>query len=187
MALPTVDEVKDYLRVEHDADDDLITALRTAAIGAIQIYLGVPIVGVERTYSDRALSGRRGGPTSLILPVTPIDPATLEVVDLDGNDVDAADLTVDAATGIVRYTDGSPFPFGPYAITVEVGLEFDPEYEDTIEPVLGLAIRDVVADWYRNRNPRATNESSSGVSVSYTVDELPPRVRATLNPLRRSL
>lgn len=189
MALLTVDEIKEQLRVEHTADDTHIVVLRTLALGLIQAFIGRPIVAVERTFADRADSQvyNGGGPRSLIVPETPIDPASIAITDKDGTVVDTDDLAVDAETGIIRFTDGDRFPFGPYAITVDVGLSALSRYADEIEPVVNAALLDTVADFYQRRSPGATSESSAGVSRSYTTEDIPPRTRGTLLLLRGTL
>jgi hypothetical protein len=49
MSLPTRDEIKAYLRVQHTADDALLDRLRTAAIAAIETFLGASLT-VGRTF-----------------------------------------------------------------------------------------------------------------------------------------
>lgn len=37
----TLEEVKAHLRIDHDAEDDLILAYRDAALGAVEDYTGI--------------------------------------------------------------------------------------------------------------------------------------------------
>lgn len=183
MALPTLNDVKRYLRKQTTNEDTLITALLASAIGRVETYLRRPIEAVSQTFVDEA----EGAPCSLILPVTPVSALT-SVTDADGTTLTIADLRFSIETGLVKYKDGSAFVNGPYTIVATVGLSARVGYASRIEPVISQAIFDTVADLYQHRNPNATNEmAGGGVAVTYSTgnaEGVPHRVAAMLAPFR---
>lgn len=186
MSLYTVADLKAYLRVEHGADDALLSALALSAVGMIESYLQRPILSASRTVVDVAQPANGGQVGALLVPTWPIG-AVWSVVHDDGEVLDVSTLAI-GANGMIRRTDGTVFRRGPWSITVTVGLEHDPYYAERVEPVLQQAVRDVVADLYLRRNPAATAENEGGgVSQSYgAVDAqgIPLRTAAMLRPWR---
>lgn len=189
MALPTIIDVKRYLRVQTTAEDTLLTALLASATQLVEAYLGRPILTVAaRAMTDEGKTlTAYGVVTKLLVPVTPYDAATLAITDADGT---ALTLTTDYRvgdpwTGEVFAAVGTSFPNGPYTLTADVGLETASDYATRIEPVLFVCILDVVADLWHRRNPAASTESTGGgVSTTYTAEGIPARTAAMLAPFR---
>lgn len=185
--LISVSDVRDYLRIETNVEDAMLTREIAAAQGMAESYLGRPI----NARSIDVVAATRGGacPTQLVIPsfATPIDTTTTTptIYDVNGDEVDETTYTIpDPSVGIVRAVPGRSFARGPYAVTVRAGLELLPEYEALIAPALASAILDIVADRYQRRNPAATSESGNGMSASYGASGLPPRVESVLNQWR---
>lgn len=188
MSLPDVDSLKSYLKIEHTAEDALLASLRAEALGKIQTFIGCPVVADERVFFDEAETNAEQAPRSLLIPETPVDVDTLVVKDKDDATISAALLRTDPSSGIIRYRDGlTRFTNGPYEITVEVGLDTLGNYDAEIEPIVSSALRDVVADLYRRRNPAASSETSAGTSVAYHDSGLPLRVAESLLEIKRPL
>lgn len=183
MALPTLAELKSYLRKQTTNEDTLLASLLASATGRVETYLRRPIDADEREYVDDA----DGAPCSLIVPITPVG-TVASIEDADGTALDLTLLRVGRETGLIKYKDGSHFENGPYTITVQVGLSLRDGYATRIEPVIRQAIFDTAADLYQARNPRASSEmAGGGVSVAYTQgneEGVPHRVAAALAPFR---
>lgn len=195
MALPDLDDAKEYLKVEHANDDALLTRELVGAFADVQAYLRVPILAEERTaYIERSADSLYRSTTRLHLPWYPIaadssaTPA-LTITDNDGDVlVEGTDYRLDLRTGIIYGLSASTFlPFSkwPYSVTAFVGLDARSDYATAIEPVLFTAILDVVADRYQRRSPAASSETTGGgVSTSYGELGLPTRVCRRLDPFR---
>lgn len=198
MALPTVPDLKRYLRIETSAEDVVLAGLLAGAIGRVRALLDRPIAATSTTYvvEDRRatalnvsrLSAERQGATFLRIPDTPVaaDPAVV-ITDANGDIVPAADYRLTPATGLLRAVNGL-FDAFPYTIVATVGLETRDDYDEGVEPVLGAAIIDVAADLYHRRNPAATAErAGGGAGVEYSSDRpgIPGRVRDLLAPFAR--
>lgn len=192
MALIAVDDVKDYLRIQHSAEDTMLEAWRLQAVAAVEAEIGRPITVLLRTFTLECPEFATSA-SKLFVPLYPIAVtdsglSTADLVLVDGNDatlVEGIDYRLDVRTGIIRPITGS-FATFPYTVTAYVGLQALDEYDARIEPVLNAAILDVVADRYQRRNPAATSEDSSNVSAGYTTSNpgLPQRVRDLLAPWR---
>jgi uncharacterized phiE125 gp8 family phage protein len=192
MAALTVQDCKDYLRVEHAAEDTMFIGWLASAVAAVEAEIGRPIEPVERTWIiEQALH-----PSKLFVPLYPIaiaDSAAatddLVLVDGDGDTLlEDTDYRLDLRSGVITATnsDGSLgcFSVYPYTITAHVGLSVLDDY-DRIEPILNAAILDVVADRYQRRNPATSQEATGGgVSTSYTASGLPQRVADLLKSLK---
>ena len=191
MALATLKDAKDILRVQTTAEDSLIEQFRARAQAMVETYIGVPITAVTDTVTDYSqLSVRAYAHKSMLrLDRYPIATSPAPVVtDTDGNVIAASTYTVDGRSGLIRATPGNAFDNGPYTIAGTIGLSAHPNYASRIEPLLNAAILDVVADFYSRRNPSTAMESAGGgVNVSYVHDGLPPRLCAMLAPLRVSV
>jgi hypothetical protein len=190
MALVTTATLKRRLRIQTTAYDTTIEECLNDALGACQAYLGRPIVSRNRAFVDRAESERAyASVTKLLVPVTPLLPATVVVTDRDGVTVDSADYAVrDRWSGVIEAAEGVTFANGPYTIACDVGLDCAEEYADTIEPAINALLTDVALDYYQRRNPAAASESAGGgIMQTYNESantELPSRIRAQLAPWR---
>jgi hypothetical protein len=189
MALLTVAQCKDFLRIEHTAEDTPLALWLAMAFAQCEAELGRPIAGVSRSWTDDACSHRAYGIVDqLIVPVTPFDIATLAIEDTDGLTLTTTDdyyAPVTGWEGVVRARPGISFSNGPYTLTATVGLDEAAEYATLIEPMLNAAMLDVVSDRWHRRNANATSESTGGgVSTSYMPSGLPTRAAELLNPWR---
>jgi len=189
MSLPTLNDLKDHLRIPQGAhgQDTLLTDKLAQATGRVRSYLCTPITAEEKTFRDPAETAVvYGAILELVLPEGPVDPdEDLTVVDADGDTVAATDYELDAELAVIRAVPGRSFGNGPYQITATVGLSADPDYSTVIEPVVRAAILDLGADLYQQRNPASMTESAGGgVSVSYAAGGLPARTASMLEQYR---
>lgn len=192
MTLVTKVEVKALLRrpAGETAEDTLIDGWIAQAKALIQQDVGVPIVGVTRSWTDRAVTHRADyHPPTLQLPY-PMDVSTLVVKDGDlntlvvGTDYDTSEVN---NSGLLHAARGFAFTNGPYSGTAKIGLDQHPDYALVIEPILNNILLDVVSEWYQNRRPGASSETDPGVSVSNLPDSLPPRVARQLRSISPTL
>lgn len=190
MALPTVNDLIAYLRIESEestAETGLLTNLLARAKAAVEAWLDVPISTLsDQEFTDEGCTDPFGPSLrKLLVPYSPIDATSVVVEDKDGDTVVATDYRVKGLTGEIIADPGVLFTNPPYTITCDVGLATHPQYGTRIEPVLSQAILDLAADYYHARNPRASSESAGGgASTSYTDKIMPERVRLALQPYR---
>lgn len=165
MALPTVSDLKAYLRIEHDAENALLAALLVRAQAQVEAWCDVPITAEAQTFVD-AGDTLDTALTSLIFPRRPI--ANVTAVDADGNTVPAAEYRVNSNAGMLISNPGESFLYPPYTITADVGLSLRPDYA-RIEPLIGALLLDLAADLYQRRTPSAASETAAGTSVTWDV------------------
>lgn len=167
MALPTVSELKAYLRIESNAENALLQALLDRAKAQLEVWIDTPITAVSTTAVDRAdtISGQVC--TSLIFPQRPIN-TTATIVDSEGTTVASTDYTINTASGVIYANEGYSFPYGPYTITTTCGLSLRGDYA-RIEPILAQCIIDLAADLYQKRTPNASRESAAGTAIDWDV------------------
>jgi len=188
MALPTVADLKAYLRIQTTAEDVLLGATLAQAEALSVAYLRRPILLEARTWVlDAPTQATTRAVWRLHVPLYPVaDSPTMEIADGDGTVlVDGTDYRADLRTGEIVAAGASPFAAWSYTIDAEVGLEASPDYAALIEPVLSLALLDLASDRWHRRNPAATSEATGGgVSTTYATDGMPARVVAALAPWR---
>ena len=193
MALPTLQDCKDYLRIQHSAEDTMLTAWLAMVTAAIQTELGRFITEqTAKEWEDRVENNHMyHSVRALIVPPenSPFDPASLTIEDTDSVALtDTVDYyaPITGLEGTIRARPGMSFSNGPYLLTANVGLETRADYATAVEPALSMAILDTIADWYQRRNPNATSESTGGgVSTSYDVSRgLSARALALLAPFK---
>lgn len=177
MALPTVNELKAYLRIETTAEDTLLSALLARAQAMLVGWIDTPIAAVSATAVDRAESLDRPV-TSLVFPRRPC--VVTAITDADGASVATADYTSDPTSGIVYGKRGFTFWNGPYTITANVGLSLRADYA-TLEPLLAECIIDLAADLYQRRTPGAISEKAGDTHVTWDAS------RETVARIMRSL
>jgi uncharacterized phiE125 gp8 family phage protein len=186
LALPTDEEIKAYLRVTTDVEDELIETINASSRALIAARLKVPLEEESRTFYARwpREGRRREALTQLVVPVIPCA-STATILDADEATVDADTYTIDSRTGFIEADRYEVFANGPYDITLGVGWETHPDYNTVVEPLLRQAIIDFAADLYRRRNPGAVYEQSGGqVSITYTEQELADRTQLYLRALQ---
>lgn len=169
MALPTTQDLKDYLRIEHTAEDTLIGLLLVRAQAMVEQWTDTPIAAAERiAYDPPTAVVPPYAPvlTQLVFPWRPIN-ETITLEDADGVEVDDTTYRVDARSGMVLALRGYAFENAPYKITAEVGFVFWDQYDSLIEPLLGQIIIDIAADLYTRRTPMATSETGAGTTISW--------------------
>ena len=182
MALPTVAQLKAYLRVETDAEDAQFTLWLARATALVEGLLGKPITAVAQTVVVLPLCHPVTGRSRLMVPYPFSGSPT--ITDDQGDSVASGDYTADGQTGFVTFDeDATIAPW--YTVTVTAGWSAQTGYSTKAEPMISQAITDTVADWYQRRNPSAASESESSASVTYTSQALPARVIASLDPLLR--
>jgi hypothetical protein len=180
MALPTLPELKAYLRIETTEEDALCTLLLSHAVAMLELWMDVPITARSRTVFEQ-VTGQHAA-RALIFPGRPI--GSVSIVDVDGALVDPTTYTVDGASGVIYGKLGTVFPRGPYQITASCGLSLRSDYAQLL-PVLSQMILDIAADLYQRRTPAAANETGAGTSISWDVSrETVARVMKSLRALR---
>lgn len=194
--LLSVEQAKDYLVIEHDDDDTLISNLIAEAESRMESYIGTPVSGVEYTeYHD-------GGLNHLFLDHMPIQDASVTVTDTQATSEDATDdETVDAEKyrvrnehGIITRTTSNGMErrwdlgIQRFKVVYTAGLEYLTNWTARGKVELRASIRDLVSDWYERRIPTATREDMGfGVSKSYVgfrgtdLPTLPTRVLEAWN------
>lgn len=182
MALPTVTDLKSYLRIESAAENALLAQLLARAQAMLEAWLDVPITAETQTAVDEASAVDMPVP-SLVFPRRPINAATVTITDADADTVDATTYRVNSLTGIITST-ANPFDNGPYTITASCGLSLRADYA-RIEPLVSGMIIDLAADLYQRRTPGASSESAAGTSISWDVSrETIARVQKSIRALR---
>lgn len=182
MTLPTVANVKDWLRIESTAEDALLAELLTQAEGEIEFACGKALEHRAVVWYDDATTQRIGeGVVNLILQQVPIDPATLVVKDCLGVTVDANSYVLRQDKGMIcAYPVGqgsfiggpfTTFDNGPYQIACEAGFDCSDTYAYVELPMIRRAIIAYVAYLYQQRTPGAKTERSAGTTVDYVIDE----------------
>lgn len=183
MALPTVQDIKDYLKVETTAEDTMLAALLARATALVEGLLGKPITAAATVVTAQAYPHPVTGRYRLMVPY-PFATVTT-ITDADAATVDPTTFTADGQAGFLTFTEDASISEW-YTVTVSRGWSAQTGYSTKAEPLISQAITDTVADWYQRRSPAANMETESGATASYaTYLPLPPRVVATLDPLLR--
>lgn len=181
MALPTVADLKSYLKIETNAENALLTALLARAQAMLEGWIDCPIAAESQTAVDRA-DALDEPVLSLIFPRRPI--ASVSITDADGDTVDATTYTVYGASGMIYAKPLESFYNGPYTITAQCGLSLRADYA-RIEPLLTEMILDLAADLYQRRTPGASSEKAGDTTISWDASrETVARVMKSLRLFR---
>lgn len=175
--LTTASDVRAFVGVKSDQDDELIGALVSAASEAVKSWLSRDILSQPYT---RIFHGHGG--YDLVMPEYPV--TAVSSVAIDGISVPAAaaygqpgyrfDENQVWLTGY-RFTKG----FGNVSVTWQAGYPSVPR--DIAE-----AVRELVSLVYKERERIGmSSKSVQGETTAYIVKEMPDRVRMILQPYRK--
>jgi uncharacterized phiE125 gp8 family phage protein len=167
-------EMKEHLRVDHDAEDALIEGLVRAA--RLMVEAASRRLLVAQTW--RVFLDRWPGGGTVLLPLSPlIAVAGITVVDPSGADIPIPPERIDAdgLSDPPRITVADPPPSGRprNGITITLRAGYGATAED-VPATLRLAIKIVVARWFENRGDIAGEQT------------LPPDALALIAPFRRT-
>jgi uncharacterized phiE125 gp8 family phage protein len=143
-------EAKNFLRVEHDADDDLIALLIAGARGRVETQTRRALI----TQSWRLVRDRwPAGPLDVLpVPLQALTAARVHRADGSTQAIDLAAFTLDTASAPARLAfAGVPAPGRAVGgIELDIVAGYGDAAEDVPEP-LRQAIRQFVVHWYENR------------------------------------
>lgn len=163
MPLPTRQDAKDYLRVQTNAEDSLLDQLLARSQALIEGELGYPLTAVALSHTDYTDVDNYGVQPALRLrgPFELVAPAPV-VTDVNGVVVDPSTYTLDARTMMIRAKPNTGFLQRPYTIVATIGLDKHPDYAAKYLAIVSLAILDLVANLYWNRNPALSSSTDEG-------------------------
>jgi uncharacterized phiE125 gp8 family phage protein len=171
----TLAEAKNFLRVEHDADDDLITAL----IAAARIHAEAETHRALMTQTWRLVFDR--WPRSGRIDVRPAPLRSLiaaRVYDSGGvaHTVDPQAFVVNTASSTLAFAPWSPMQPGRVSagIEIDVSVGFG-DAGDVPEP-LRQAVRLLVAHWYENRRISAGGGEAATLPATVAALTAPYRM-----------
>jgi uncharacterized phiE125 gp8 family phage protein len=170
-------DARHFLRVEHDDDDDVISALIAAARLQVEAQTRRALIAQDwRLVRDVwPASGRLP-----MLPAPLIQVTAIRVFAADGTPatLDVEDFVVDtvSAPALLMFQRGTPPVPGQLTAGVEIDITagYGEEAEDVPEP-LRQAIRILVSHWYENR---------AVIAASGEVAAIPHSVSSLIAPYR---
>jgi len=166
VALPTVANLKDYLRIETNAENTLLEALLARATAQLELWIDCPITAVTQTYIDRCENDADIPVTPITFPRRPI--SVTSIADVDSVTVPATEYWVDGQAGIIYSNVGYSFSNPRYTVTALCGLSLSQHYTSW-EPMISQCILDLAADLYQKRTPNASSETSAATTISWDV------------------
>jgi uncharacterized phiE125 gp8 family phage protein len=171
----SLDEAKQFLRVEHDDDDDVIAAL----IAGARVHVEAQTRRALTTQSWRLI--RDGWPAdgrirALPAPLRALAAARIYRLDGSTQTIDPGAFVVDPAGAGLSFTPGAlPAPARIAAgIELDVGAGYGDDATD-VPQALRQAIRILVAHWYENRGL---------IAVGANIAVLPETAAALMAPYR---
>lgn len=187
--LLSVEAAKLYLRITDSVEDDLIGTLIEQAEAFAQGYIGRTFASTEQTH--RISVGVNS--TGFMIPNAPLDSSEAPTVTYYGPNEDTGtdvttSFTVTYGTG--RCYAGGIIPQGEYVVVATGGMENRSDWSTVASVRLTGAIRDLVAEWYANRDPGASSVTDGDMSrvtaspVTGATFGIPPRVLAVLDSYR---
>jgi len=173
----TLAEAKQFVRVEHDDDDDVITAL----IAGSRIHVETQTRRALITQSWRLT--RDVWPATGCLPLLPVPVKTLDAVRVYRSDgttlaLDTAGFALDRSDAPARLSFTRGVPVAPERSAAGIEIDITCGYGDAganVPEPLRQAIRLLVAHWYENRGL---------IAVGHEVAVLPQNVAALIAPYR---
>ncbi|HWW50037.1 MAG TPA: head-tail connector protein [Xanthobacteraceae bacterium] len=171
-------EAKQFLRVEHDADDTVIAALIAAARGHVEAQTRCALLTQTWRLSLDCWPGD-GRIAPRLAPLQQV--AAARVFDGGGvpQQIDVGRFVVDLAGGVIAAPAWSlPLPGRPVGgIELDVVCGFGNAPSDVPE-VLRHAVRTLIAHWYENRGLTAIGQSVAMMPASVAAMIGAYRVRA---------
>lgn len=173
----SLDEMKEHLRVETDAEDDLITAYRDAAVAHLDGWRGILGMALMAQVWELTLDEFPGD--EIRLPLGPV----INIVSVKYDDEDGDETTIDAAEYDLDANDNPAWllPVDSWPTTLDginaVRVRFTAGHATAAEvpEPIKQAIRLIVGNWYQNREE---------VVVGSTVAKLPNAADVLLAPYR---
>lgn len=163
----TLDEAKQFLRVEHDDDDALIASLIAAARTQVEIVARCALIAQTWRFVRDAwpLEGRivlKRGPLLSVAAVRVFDGGSEPVA------LDADQFVIDKAAAVIAFPAWAlPYPGRCAAgIEIDVVLGFGEVAAHVPEP-LRQAVRLLLAHWYENRT--LVGETGGNVPAGFTA------------------
>jgi uncharacterized phiE125 gp8 family phage protein len=170
-------DVKLFLKVEHDNDDDVIAALIAAA--RVHVEMQTRRALIDQTWRLTRDVWPAGGRLP-ILPAPLKAVTAIRVFDADGPphllDVDDFDIDTASAPAVLAFGRGALRAPGRLAAGIEIDITagYGDAPEDVPEP-LRQAIRMLAAHWYENRGV---------IAASGEVASMPASVSSLIAPFR---
>lgn len=190
-----VEPIKKYLQIEHDADDDVLTFLINEAEGLFQHEvrrLAAPGTDLVEHFD--------GGVSRFFLRDYPLQSGSVTVTDTKGTPDISDDETfdtdlyrIDERRGwITRTTANGTIRLWAHGhrrwkVAYKGGLDQHPDWnsgEHSLKRMVTASIRDLVAHWYLNENPGATQVREGDVSKTVISADVPPRVQRVWDRLK---
>lgn len=163
-------DAKDHLRVMHDDEDDVITALAASACASIAENVGRVLTEEQWTVSVAAVGG------DLVLPLAPVRSVDA-ITYFDADDAEKAAsvddfyLFADDDSAILRPKAGKSWPTtiareDAITVTITVGME-------TISPGLIAAAKLLLGHWYDTRAAVVQGQAPQEIplGVQYLCDQ----------------
>jgi hypothetical protein len=185
MALPTLQETKNYLRIQTSAQDSVVTDLLASAKSWAESLIGRRITASCQVMGTLWATRDPFWQSIIYLPFFPVNATGLVLTDADGETVPADTYTVDGDAGKLVAIAPDWFSNPPYEATADVGLSAGSEYAGK-EPELRALIIGLAAILYHQSNPNATQDSAGGgVFVSYFgANAIPPHLNTIVMSFR---
>lgn len=173
-AVATVAELKNFLRVEHTADDSLLTHIRKSAVEYVEQYTNTLVGGYACTgYSD--------GFYSQYFPIGPVAAiASVEFLGADGGDYSTLSTTkyfvdLDLNPARIRFYDTPKLAENEFnRVKINFSAGFNTSTDD-VPPSFAHAVYMLAANMYEQRLPEVVGTISSATQFG---------VRALLAPHR---
>ena len=176
----TLEEVKDYLQVDHDDQDALLTSL----IGAVSSYLDGPAGILGRAILSQMWRLELASwPDRVALPVEPVSSVSVSWLDADGDESTLSPssyqlVTAPGAQPVIEWERDLTLPqLGVQMYPVRVEITAGAADAASVEAGLKTAMIMLAAHWFEHRS----------VVVPQASTEIPLAISALLSRYRRHL